>query len=283
MHGDGLRNSDVDLRKSQRMNNFFRNANRIVMEDDVQNFIRDLVHSKFRMKDREWHLVSSIEGINVYADQRNTNIEINGDYVSRNDLKECLTKAGGSSSLDNNKEYTQLGSMLKASVALIIGMEVLKWAPSWVLNSRFSMFVIHQDKVYANIIFFILFACAAKYHMDSSSLGTGSKTNEDAISRCLKPRAVPAQYILKAQFFVLGSPDELLTLILNEGQRATWDFDLVSATLNADENKTVLCYNGPGGKRFSETVEFSYMVHEQKFYIVEQANSSNLNEAKDQS
>ena len=67
----GLRNSDVNLRKSERMNNFFRNANRIVMEDDVQNFIRDLVHTKFRLKEREWHLIGSLEGINVYADQRN--------------------------------------------------------------------------------------------------------------------------------------------------------------------------------------------------------------------
>ena len=57
------------------------------------------------------------------------------------------------------------------------------------------------------------------------------------------------QYILKAQFFILGSPDELLKLILNESLRTLWDFELVSATLNQEENKTVLNYYGAPGKR----------------------------------
>ena len=118
--------------------------------------------------------------------------------------------------------------------------------------------------------------------MDSSRQSSGTSVKNDTLD--LGPKGqVPSQYILKAQFFILGSPDELLKLVLNESMRSLWDFELISAALNADENKTVLTYYGPGNKRFTETVEFSYMVHEQKFYIVEQVNSSSLQEAQDRS
>ena len=88
----------------------------------------------------------------------------------------------------------------------------------------------------------------------------------------------PQQYNLKAQFFLIGSPDELLKLILDESSRHHWDFELLSAKLNSEENKTTLTYYGPNNSKYAETVEFSYMLFEQKFYIVEQVNSSDLKE-----
>lgn len=264
MHA-GLRNSDVNLRKSERMNNFFRNANRIVMEDDVQNFIRDLVHTKFRMKEREWHLVSSLEGINVYADQRNLKLELSGDFVSRAELKDTLVQVNKQieASKAQGSGDSSVSSMLKAFILLLVALEAPKWAPLGGFGSQFSIPI-------------LLILCALKFYLDNNGSESGNQVRDDALVRTLALKAVPNQYFLKAQFYILGSPDELLTLILNESMRTLWDFDLISATLNAEENKTVLVYNGPGGKRFTETVEFSYMVHEQRFYIVEQANSSSM-------
>ena len=66
-----LGRSDINLRRSEQMNSFFKSATRVIGEDDVQNFIRDLVHTKFRLKERSWQLNSSTDGINVYADVRN--------------------------------------------------------------------------------------------------------------------------------------------------------------------------------------------------------------------
>lgn len=46
----------------------------------------------------------------------------------------------------------------------------------------------------------------------------------------------------------------------------------------------MLVYHGAKDQpNFSETVEFSYMVHDQRFYIVEQVNSSSIQEQEDSS
>ena len=85
----------VSLRKSEAMNNFFRSATRVIMEDDVQNFIRDLVHTKFRLKDRDWILNSALDGINMYTDMRGIKLDSGAgalDVVTRSELKEIINK-----------------------------------------------------------------------------------------------------------------------------------------------------------------------------------------------
>ena len=81
------RNSEVNLRKSEVMNNFFRAATKVIEEDDVQNFIRDLVDTKFRLKERDWILNNSTDGINVYTDVRNVKLDGDIDRVTRTELR----------------------------------------------------------------------------------------------------------------------------------------------------------------------------------------------------
>lgn len=84
------RHSDVNLRRSEVMNNFFRAATKVIEEDDVQNFIRDLVDTKFRLREREWILKGSTDGINVYVDNRNAQLDGSSDTVSRSELREII-------------------------------------------------------------------------------------------------------------------------------------------------------------------------------------------------
>ena len=87
---------DRSLQRSIRMNNFFKSATRIMEEDDVQNFIQDLVHSKFRLNDRDWYICSSSDGLNVYVDSRHPALErvVTGmaDTVSREEMVALLRK-----------------------------------------------------------------------------------------------------------------------------------------------------------------------------------------------
>ena len=72
------------------MNSFFKSATRVIGEDDVQNFIRDLVHNKFRWKERNWYLNSSTDGINVYSDLRNS-LNSDDQYVSKAEVKKLIS------------------------------------------------------------------------------------------------------------------------------------------------------------------------------------------------
>lgn len=98
------------LRKSENMNNFFRSATRVIQMDDVQNFIKDLVQGKFKLKDREWYLCGCNDGINVYADSRNVKLDKNNDSLGREQLSLILSQ--------NNKSIQQSvhASLGKSSV-----------------------------------------------------------------------------------------------------------------------------------------------------------------------
>jgi hypothetical protein len=88
----------------------------------------------------------------------------------------------------------------------------------------------------------LLFLFVLQYLLDSGSSKVQNIPKLDESVLAVGGEQPVPQYHLKASFFVLGSPDELLKLILDESVRNQWDVDLVSARLNEAENKTILSY-----------------------------------------
>jgi hypothetical protein len=82
-------------------------------------------------------------------------------------------------------------------------------------------------------------------------------------------------YGLKVQTFMLCSPDEVLKALLDESTRANWDFGLRRVSYDEGQNEITLAYNGGMGsdgtvrRDFVERVQVSYLVFEQKFFIIE--------------
>ena len=71
---------------------------------------------------------------------------------------------------------------------------------------------------------------------------------------------------MKANFFVLCSPDEILKMLLDVSKKAQWDHGLTSAQM---ENNVMAVKYGP----FSESLTFQFMVNRDKFYIIESASA----------
>jgi len=65
--------------------------------------------------------------------------------------------------------------------------------------------------------------------------------------------------MLKAQFLLPGGPEELLKVLLDEKVRKEWDFGLVKAEQKNNKMNVSYLYENCHYK-FSETIEFSYMV-----------------------
>lgn len=82
-------------------------------------------------------------------------------------------------------------------------------------------------------------------------------------------------YGLKVQTFMLCSPDEVLKALLDESTRANWDFGLRRVSYDESLNEITLAYSGGMGsdgtvkRDFVERVQVSYLVFEQKFFIIE--------------
>ena len=78
---------------------------------------------------------------------------------------------------------------------------------------------------------------------------------------------------IKSQFFVLCSPDEILKQLLDDKTRRQWDENLRSATVNTQINNLTLVYENQDLSPFTEVITFKYMVHQNKFYIIEDIES----------
>ena len=117
---------------------------------------------------------------------------------------------------------------------------------------------ITQNKPLASAIVLILIYGLMSFFGGESRSSKIKPINENQF---LPNNPVHDQYLLTAQFFILGSPDELLKVLLDETQRNHWDFNVVKSELDSINNRLVITYRGQGPHNtFSETIEFSYMV-----------------------
>ena len=76
---------------------------------------------------------------------------------------------------------------------------------------------------------------------------------------------------MKVQFHIQCSPDEVLRVLLCEKTRLLWDHNLQEITVNSALNQLSLKYRtSDPGVLLSETIQFKYMAHQNKFYIIEE-------------
>ena len=91
-----------------------------------------------------------------------------------------------------------------------------------------------------------------------------------------------AKYKLKANFFLLGTPDEVLKCLVDLKLRKMWDYNILNIAKHPTNNSMKVTYKSKDASLpdYFEEISFSYFQNEQIFYIIESINSPTLSKSE---
>ena len=87
----------------------------------------------------------------------------------------------------------------------------------------------------------------------------------------VKNRELAFPYQMRAQFYFLAGPDELLKVLLDHKNREQWDHGLSKAIIDSATNQIQLTYKSTSNDHldYNERIHIKYFVDGDRFYIVE--------------
>lgn len=222
----------------------------------------------------KWELVDCQDGVNMYSDQKLKPGVYDKDMgkeptISRkeaekllreqNELtKKVISSSGGTSLCDMMSQVCTLMLLISNSQQIksyaVILEEKTRIKAGEILESQHAQIC---------LIGMIVFLQVVSFAQKKSAQASLSQSVLPTLPSSRNTFYAPLQ--VKAQLFLLCTPDEVLKLLLNQSSRTAWDFGVEHMQVDFARSVLSLKYVN----NYQEEISFKYMISENKFYILE--------------